>query len=132
VHPIGLTARGTLDVQDRHNFIRDVVERHVPTSLEQHFVPALDEPSHQVVHLGLQERLAARNLDQTTRLAFDLEDDVGHGHPPAAGKGIRRIAPAAAQVAGRQADEDARPADMRRFSLNGCVDFADREHCSVF
>ena len=49
-------------------------------------------------------------------------------HLLAAGEGVGRVAPRAAQIAGRQPHEHAGPARVRRFALDGGVDLEDRQH----
>ena len=49
-------------------------------------------------------------------------------HLAAAGERVRRVAPAAAQIAGREPHERARAPDVRRFALHGQVDLVDRQH----
>jgi hypothetical protein len=78
------------------------------------------------VHVFLQQRLAARELDDLALEPLHLGDDVVDGHLAAAGEGVRRVAPAAPQVARGEPHEHARPADVRRLALDGDVDFVDR------
>ena len=57
---------------------------------------------------------------------LDVGNDVVHAHLAAFVEGVGRVAPAAAQVAGGQAHEHARPAGMGRLALDRMEDLVNR------
>ena len=124
----GLAAPGTFDVHDGDDRLWNIIERNVAAGLEQDFVSALEQPLHERIDLLLQQRFAARDLDELRLVAIDLREHVVDRDLPAAGKRVWRIAPPAPEIAGGQADEHARTADVRRFTLDRKVDLVDGEH----
>ena len=96
--------------------------------LEEHLVTFGEESLHQHDDFRLQQRLTAGDLDEAARVPADLRHYLIHGAPLAAGERIRRIAPAASQIAGRETHEHARPPDVRGFALDGQIDFVDGQH----
>ncbi len=92
-------------------------------------LPGVEQPLHQRIDVGLQQRLAAGHLDDRAAARLDIGHHLVHAHLAALVEGVRRVAPAAAQVAGRQAHEDARPAGVGRLALDRVEDLVDREHC---
>jgi len=85
---IGLTPFGTLSSAD------------VPAGFDQHFAAGVEQPLHQRVHVRLQQRFAAGDLDERALVAEHLRHHVVDGHLPSTRERIRRVAPAAAQIAG--------------------------------
>ena len=61
--------------------------------------------------------------------AVDLRDDFVERHLAPFGERVGRVAPGAAQVAGGQAHEHARPPGVGRFPLDGVEDLVDGQHC---
>src|SRR6186713_2119943 len=98
------------------------------TGFEQDGLPHLHERLHQRVDSLLQEGLSTGYLDQRALVALDLTQDVLEAALATLVKRVRRIAPRAAQVAGREAHEDARPASIRGLALDGMEDFVNRQH----
>ena len=94
--------------------------------LEQHGLARLEQALHQRIHVLLQQRLAAGDLDERAAVRLDLGHHLVHAHLAAFVERVRRVAPAAAQVAGGQADEHARPAGVGRLALNRVEDLVDR------
>jgi hypothetical protein len=125
VHRVRFAAGRTLHVHNRDDGIGHRVDGHVAAGLEEHLVAAIEQALHQRVHLVLQQGLAAGDFDQPAVVARHFVEDLLESHLPAAGERIRRIAPAATQVARRQPDEHTRPPDMRRLALHGQIDLVD-------
>jgi len=86
--------------------------------------------------LTVEERLAARQLDERRVQVEGGCEDFESPHPLAAVEGLRGVAPGAAKVAACEADEGARDADEGRFALDALVDLVDDEgvlfHGSAF
>ena len=103
--------------------------RSMSARLDQHGLARGRAAPHQRIDLFLQERLAAGHLNQR---AADSRSTaaitVVQRHLPALVKGVRRVAPRAAQVAGRQAHEHTGPPGMRRLALDRVKDFVDGQH----
>src|SRR5262249_35866536 len=76
----------------------------------------------------LEQRLAAGDLDERAVKRVNFRDDLLDRHLPAARERVRRIAPAAAQVAGGKPDEHARTSRVRRLTLGRPVDFVGGQH----
>ena len=51
---------------------RHLVDAAVAAGLEQHRLPALEQTGHQRIHIALQQRLAAGDLDHRAAVAIDL------------------------------------------------------------
>jgi hypothetical protein len=100
----------------------------VSASLDQDRLAGRQQLFHQRIDIALQQRLSTGNLHEIAGVSLDARHDVIHRHLPAFGKGIRRIAPRAPEIAGRQAHEDAGASGVGRFPLDGVKDFVDREH----
>ena len=77
----------------------------MPAGLEHDGAAAGEQPVHQRVDVLLQQRLAAGDLDQRTLVPLDGGDDLVDRLFVALVEGVRRVAPAAAQIARREADE---------------------------
>ena len=75
--------------------------------------------------------LSAGELDGRAPIRLDAADHFVHRHLAAFVKGIRRVAPSAAQIAGRQAHEHTGPAGVRGLALNRMKDLVDRQHSAT-
>ena len=113
-------------VRDRaaYEFAREVIARF--------HLAAVDERLHERIHLLLQQRLAAGDLDEGTVRAVDLRKHLVQRLLAPLVEGVRRVTPRAAQVAGGQPDKDARPAGVGRLPLNRVEDFVDRQQSSYY
>ena len=89
--------------------------------------PASARRGHQREDFRLEQRLAAGDLDEVIAEREGLGDDLVERHRPALLERVRRVAIAAAQVAGRQADEDAGQAGVDALALEAPVDLVDHE-----
>src|SRR5512142_388875 len=116
---------GTFHVEDDFRALVDGSDVDRPGGLDQHFEAVVAEPADEIERLLLRERLAAGDLDQLRSIALHARDDVVERHPLAAGERVLRVAPAAAEVAAGEADEDTRPAGVRRLALDRVEDFSD-------
>ena len=130
MHLLRLAAAGALHVDDRAcTALRQAREPGtMAAGLDEDFVALLNERLHQRIDVRLEHRLAAGQLDQLAVEPGHFGDDGLDGHLVAFGEGIRRVAPRAAQIARREADEDARAPDVRGLALNRQVDLVDRQH----
>ena len=126
--PAGFAAGRTLDVDDPDHLSGHVGNAAMAAGLEQHDMAARDELPHQRIHIGLEQRLAARDLDIVAADGRHLRHHVVDADLVAFVEGVRRVAPGASEIARRQADEDARPARVRGLALNGVEDLVEREH----
>ena len=86
---------------------------------------AREQPVHQRVDVFLQQRLPAGDLDERTVVPLDGGDDLIDRLFVPLVKGIGRVAPGAAQIAGREPDEDTGQAGPRGFALNRIKDLVD-------
>ena len=75
--------------------------------LEQDGAAGVGQAGHEREDLGLQERLAAGDLDEAVAQGHGPVDDLVERQGLALLEGVRRVAVAAPQVAGGQPDEDA-------------------------
>ena len=100
----------------------------MPTGFEHHRSAGLQQALHQRVDVFLQQWLTAGDFDERTAVPFDPGHHVVDRHLPALVEGIRSVAPRAPQVAGGQADEDARLAGPRRFALDRMENLVNRQH----
>ena len=94
---------------------------------EQHGAAAIEQRLHQRIDVVLQQRLAAGDLDERTVEPLDLGKHLVERLLAPFVKGVRRVTPRAAQVAGGQAHEDARPAGVGGFALNRVEDLVNRQ-----
>ena len=81
------------------------------------------------IDLGLEQRLAAGDLDESVAEREGPGDDLVERQGLALVEGVRRVAIAAAQVAGGQPDEDAGEPGERALALQAAVDLVDRPAC---
>src|SRR5678815_434790 len=125
-----LAAARTLHVEDRHDISRNALGAAMATGLEQHRLAAVEQTLHERIHLFLQQGLAAGHLDQRAFVAIDLTEDIVQGALVALVKGIRRIAPAAPQIACGQAHEHTRPSGVCGLALHRMKDLVDGQHGS--
>ena len=125
---VGLAARRALDVDDLDHFVWNAPDRPVPAGFEQHGPAAVDETPHQRVDIVLQQRFAAGDLDELATVALDVGDHLVQRPLRPFVKRVRRVAPRAAEVARRQADEHARLPRPGRLALNRVEDLVDRQH----
>ena len=105
---------------------RHVGDAAMAAGLDQHGLPGIEQALHQRIHIGLQQRLAAGHFDGLAAARLDVGHDLVHAHLAALVEGVGRVAPAAAQVAGGQAHEDARPAGIGRLALDRMEDLVNR------
>jgi hypothetical protein len=87
-----------------------------------------DEPRHQGVDVLLEERLAAGDLDQAAPVPLHLLQDLVHAHLPPLVERVRRVAPPAPEVAGREPYEDAALPGVRGLTLNRVKNLVNGEH----
>ena len=123
---VRLAGARALHVHDADDARRHVGDAAMPAGLDQHGLPGIEQALHQRIHVGLQQWLAAGHLDGLAAARLDVRDDVVNAHLAALVEGVRRVAPAAAQVAGGQANEDARPARIGRLALDRMEDLVNR------
>src|SRR5207302_6897078 len=97
-------------------------------SFDEHFESVAAKARDQVECFLLRERLAAGDFDQLAAVALYTRDHVIDGNLLAAGERVFRVAPSAAQIAPRQAHEDAWPAGMGRLALDALKDLRDAKH----
>src|ERR1043165_6038249 len=100
------------------------------TSIDPEVSMRTSKPSSQRRRISSNDSLCASgspagDLDEVAAVALDARDDVVELHPLAAGERVLGVAPAAAQVAAGEADEDARPPGVRRLALDGMEDLSD-------
>ena len=86
------------------------------------------QPIHQLVHVFLEERLPAGDLDEATSIPLGFRHHIVHRHLAALVECVRRIAPRTAKVAGSEPDEHTRAAGVRRLALNRIEDLVDGQH----
>jgi len=103
----------------------------MPAGLDQDGLPRIKQSLHQRIHVGLQQRLAAGHFHGRAAARLDVRKDLVNAHLTALVEGVRRVAPAAPQIAGGQADEDTRPARVGRLALDRVEDLVNREHCNL-
>ena len=128
---VGFAAGGTLDVDDFENRRRHPRNGPMAAGLE-HDAPARGQQTvHQRIHLVLQQRLAAGNLDERAAMPIDLGHHLVHRHLAPFVERVRRVAPGTAEVARRQPHEHAGLAGARRFALDGVEDLVDGEQFST-
>ena len=92
---------------------------------EHYRTTSFEQPIHQRVHVFLQQRLAAGNLDERTTILPNRGDDLLDRHFAALVERIGGIAPGTSQIACREPHEHAGPTRPGRFALNGVEDFVD-------
>ena len=98
-----------------------------PAGLEQDRLAGVGEPGHERIDFRLQQRLAAGDLDQVVAQLERLRHDRVEIEDLALGKGMRRVAVDAPQVAGRQPDEHAGQPRERALALQAAVDLMDEQ-----
>src|SRR4051812_26329105 len=123
-----LAAPRALHIDDPDHGWRHVLDTEMAAGLDHHRLARREQPLHQRIDVALQQRFTAGHLDKLAGIAIDLCDDIVDRHLSPFRKRVRGVTPGAAQVTRGQANEHARPAGMRRFSLNGMKDFVDRQH----
>ena len=120
------TGRG-LEVHDAvHAQIdrRDVVRS---GSFQQDVEPGIAEHGEERDAVGLQQRLAARHLDQRAAETADFLHNLLERHFVSFVEGVFRVAISAAQVAESEAHEDTGQTGPSALALHRLVDFVDRE-----
>ena len=128
----GFAAAGAFDVDDLHDGGRHARDRPMPAGLEHHGPTLREQPVHQRIHIVLQQRLAAGDLDERAAVPLDLSQNFVDRHLPPLVERVRRVAPRAPQIAGRETDEHARLPRARRFALNRMEDLVHRQHKLLF
>ena len=128
---MGLSAAWALDVHDADHRGRDLLDTEVTAGLEHHGEAFVEQPLHQRIDILLQQRLSAGDLDDGAFERLDPFDHLVERHLVSLGECVRRVAPGAAEVARRQADEHAGPPRVRRFSLDRVEDLVDGQHSSI-
>ena len=135
-HFTGLAAAGAFPVHDMpyaRVALADVVRA---AGLDQHGDVQVAEAAHQRVHVFLQQRLTAGDLDERQRVAqlagevalfLEFSDDLIDGHCLAAGERVRGVAVGAAEVAAGEADEGARQPGKGALALDAQVDFMNQQ-----
>ena len=101
----------------------------VAAGLEQHLVAGVEQP---LPSAGSPSFCSSGSPPVSSTSGQPQLDhpghDVVHAHLLAAGERVRRVAPRAAQIAGRQPHEHAGPPRVRRFALDGRINLEDRQH----
>ncbi len=92
-------AARALEVHDLVHARVDAGHVGLAARLDEDRAPGVAQLAHQREHAGLEQRLAARELDERRPQRERAREDVGAGHARAAVEGLRRVAPGAAQVA---------------------------------
>ena len=125
----GFAAARALDVDDLHAPppARASIGRWPPVS-SMHRRAAGQQPLHQRIDVVLQQRLAAGDLDERAAVALDRRDHLVDRHLAPFVERVGRVAPRAAQVAGRQPHEHARAPGAGRLALNRMEDLVDGQH----
>ncbi len=120
-------ARRTLEVDDLHHGLGHSRDGNAAARLAEYHVASLQKSLGQLADVVLEQRLSARQLDQPTGAAesVDLVHDLINRQIASSEEGVLRIAPGAAQVAARSADEDARLTRVARLALNRVEDLGD-------
>ena len=127
VVPLGLAAARALHVENGDDLGGHALGAAVSAGLEQHRAAALEQRLHQRVHVLLQQRLAAGDLDERTVVPLDLGEHCRQRTLVAFVERVRRVAPRAAQVARGEPDEDARPARVGRLALDRVENLVNRQ-----
>ena len=122
-----LAAAGALEVHDLVHPRVDARTSASPLVSSSTVLPASHSSRHERKHAGLQQGLAARELDEGCAQREGARKDLLARHARAATKRLRRVAPRAAQVAPRRAHERAGQACERRLTLDARVDLVDHE-----
>ena len=95
--------------------------------LEHHRAGRGQQAIHQRIHVFLQQRFTAGNLDERTVVPVDLGHDLVHRHLATLVERVLRVAPRTAEIARRQPHEHARTPGARRLALNRVEDLVDRQ-----
>ena len=103
----------------------------MPTGLEQHGGAGGEQAVHQGIDVGLQQGFAAGDLDEPAVVALDLGHHLVDAALAALVKRVGGVAPDAAQVAGGQAHEHARPARVIGLALDRVEDLVDGQHDGI-
>ena len=99
-----------------------------PAGLEQDGPPGVGQPGHEREDLGLEQRLAAGDLDERRRPGRRARSTTSSSvEGLALVEGVRRVAIAAAEVAGGQPDEDAGQPGEGALALEAPVDLVDHQ-----
>src|SRR5215467_3690909 len=115
-----------LHVDNLDDFAWNILQRALAAGFEQNEVALIDETPHQRDNFSfLQQGLSAGDFDQASAGAQtgDLGHDLVGTHPAAAMEGVFAVAPGAAQIASREANEDTGQARVGRLALERFVDF---------
>src|SRR6266540_985909 len=120
-----LAGAGRLHVHDPDRRGRKHVERPLAVGLYRDLVARGDELLGEARKVLLQERLAAGEEDEPRRVSRHRRDDLVTGHVRPAVERVCRVAVAAAQVAAREAYEDARASGAGPLALDGEEDLGD-------
>lgn len=127
VVPRSFSRGGCFQVEDDPNPRIDLGGVARSTGLQQDRETGVGEPGHQRMDFGLEQGLAAGDLDQLTRLcqfSDTIENLVGSPRL-AVVESVGGIAVDAPEVASGQSDKDARHSHMGAFALKAAVDLVD-------
>src|SRR5580698_6280224 len=130
--PRRLATAGTFQVNDASDSRVDHADVAFARGLDHHVMSTRQQQRNQWMDSLLQEWLAAGNFDQPAIEAVNFGCHLRNLHLIAFVKGVLGVAPGAAQVAPREADEDAGTPRPGRFALDAMKDLvnADPRHFS--
>src|SRR5216684_4607232 len=117
-----------LNVEDDLRTTIDRFDIDRPGGLDQNLEAVVAQAADQIEPFLLGQRFAAGDLDEIAAVAPNAGDDLIDRHPLPAGEGVLGVAPAAAQIAASQTDEDAGAAGVARFALNRMKDLGNADH----
>src|SRR5882672_11221272 len=87
-----------------------------------------EQPLHQRIHVLLQQRLAAGDLDERAGERLHLLQNLFEGTFGALVERVRRVTPRAPEIARGEADEDTRAPGVARLALDRVEDLVDSQH----
>ena len=122
---IAKAQRFTLYALTIHYGQRHARDRAMAAGFEHHGAARVEQAIHQRIHVLLQQRLAAGDLDQRAAGVVHRGDDLVHRHLAPYVERVRRVAPRAAQIARGQAHEHAGASCQGRFTLNRMENLVD-------
>ena len=125
---VGLAACRALHVHHFDNATRDAADVDLAARLEQHSSPALEQPLHQRIHIVLQQRFPAGDLDQGALETIHLPQDIIDRHLAPFVERVGGVAPRAPQIAPGEAYEHARAAGVGGLALDRIENLVDAQH----
>lgn len=128
VIPVGFAAAGAFHVEDGDDRRGHPSRTAMPARFEQYRTSLIEQHLHQWIDVFLQERLPASHLDERAVEAFNFGTDLVQAALLSLVKGVRRVTPGTAEIAGREPDEDARPACVARLTLHRVENLVNSQH----